>query len=143
MKKGSFRHIKFKTRKTCRKDLKKECDKLWSEVVLLRDGRKCRYCGRPGNNPHHIFSRKYTNTRHNPDAGITLCWACHFHVAHGEPEKFRDFVMQKIGAELFEKLKISAHMTGIKMDMAGVKLMLEKEKAAYTVTKEPSLEAAR
>lgn len=116
------RRKKVKTGKPSRRDLIKIADKLWSQIVLERDGRICQYtgCGKPGNNPHHWMSRKYLNTRHNPDIGITLCWAHHLHIAHGEPEKFRDFLIQRIGQAQFDRLKVSAYITGCKIDMQAV-----------------------
>lgn len=127
MKKGSFQHTKFKTRKNTRKDLKKECDQLVSEIVKLRDGGKCQKCGHAGTQSHHLFSRRYLNTRWDSRNMVYLCYPCHLHGAHSKQEEFRDWILREIGPELFEKLKISAYMTGSKMDMAAVKLMLEVE----------------
>ena len=107
-----------------RRDLIKVADKLVSEIVRERDGNKCQRCGRPGNNAHHIFSRKYLQTRHVLENLILLCFACHIHVAHGEPEKFRDFIIQRIGQSEFDRLKMSAYMTGCKVDMEMVIVVL-------------------
>ncbi len=110
-----------------RRDLIKIADKLVSEIVRLRDGGKCQRCGRPGNNAHHIFSRKYLQIRHFLGNLILLCFACHLHVAHGEPEKFRDFIIQRIGQDKFDRLKVSAYMTGCKIDMEMVIVGLRAE----------------
>lgn len=109
-----------KTGKPSRRDLIKVADKLISELVHQRDKHICQRCGRPGNNAHHIFSRKYLSCRHLPQNLILLCFACHLHVAHGEPEKFRDFIIQRIGQSEFDRLKVSAYMTGCKIDIQAV-----------------------
>lgn len=129
MKEPKKRKPKGRIGKPNRRDLIKVADKLWSEIVLARDKRMCQYtgCGRPGNQPHHFLSRRYVNTRHNPDVGITLCWAHHRNTAHGEPEKFRDFIIQRIGQSEFDRLKVSAYMTGCKVDMEMVIVGLRAE----------------
>lgn len=92
-----------------RKRERKELDRIWSKVVLERDGRICQSCGRPGNNPHHVFSRRHFSTRHDPDNGITLCWSCHMHKAHSDYEAFRDFIIGKWGQEKYDRMKRRAY----------------------------------
>ena len=128
MKEPKKRKPKGRIGKPNRRDLIKVADKLVSEIVRLRDGNKCQRCGRPGNNAHHIFSRKYLQTRHVLENLILLCFACHIHIAHGEPEKFRDFIIQRIGHVAFDRLKMSAYMTGSKIDMEMVIVGLRAEK---------------
>lgn len=111
---------KVNTGKLSRRDLIKIADKMISDLVHERDKHTCQRCGRPGNNAHHIFSRKYLQTRYLPLNLINLCYACHIHCAHGEPEKFRDFLIQRIGQATFDRLKVSAYMTGTKVDIQAV-----------------------
>lgn len=66
-----------------RKRIVKDCDKIASKLCLERDGYKCRYCGKPGNQPHHIFSRKFAATRWDLDNLLTLCAGCHRFNFHG------------------------------------------------------------
>ena len=102
----------------------KRLDALWSKAVIERDGRRCRYCKQSGNQPHHIFSRRHRSTRWDVDNGITLCWHHHFHLAHGEPEMFREFLLKEIGEEMFEALKRRAWSRAGKTDYALVQLSL-------------------
>ncbi len=90
-------------------------DKLWSEYILTRDKRTCRACGRPGNNPHHIFSRRNRGIRWEPDNGICLCWACHRHKAHENSLVFAEWVKKEIGAEVYDGLLLRAQ-TATKTD---------------------------
>jgi 5-methylcytosine-specific restriction endonuclease McrA len=92
-----------------RKRERKELDRIWSRIVLERDGRTCQLCGRTGNNPHHVFSRKHLSTRHDPDNGITLCWACHIHRAHSDYETFRDFIIGRWGQDKYDRMKRRAY----------------------------------
>jgi len=90
--------------KTDRKKLEKELDDLWHKAVLKRDNYGCKICGsRDRLQTHHIFSRIRRSTRWDMENGITLC-AGHHYLAHRDPEKFRRFVIQKIGEEKYEEL---------------------------------------
>jgi hypothetical protein len=113
-------------KKASRKYLIRICDSLWSKVVRGRDRDTCQRCGRFGNNPHHIFSRKNLSTRWLEDNGITLCWACHRHYAHGDPEPFRDFIIGRIGEDAFQRLKMQAYSVS-KLDLTLVRVMLEQQ----------------
>lgn len=64
--------------------LKKEADKLASEVVRLRDGR-CLMCGATeGLQAHHFIITKGASTKHRWDLHnlISLCYPCHIHKVH-------------------------------------------------------------
>lgn len=105
------------------KSLKKRADKLWSEIVRKRDG-KCMKCGRTTNlQAHHIFSRKFNNTRWNIDNGITLCYGCHLFWAHIEHENFRDLIIGLIGeAKYFELKNLSSQIK--KIDKIGLESII-------------------
>jgi hypothetical protein len=99
--------------KSDRRSLERKADRLWSKAILERDKGTCRKCGRPGNNPHHIFSRSIKHMRHDLDNGLCLCPACHTlgpQSAHKAPEFFRDWLIVEIGQRTFGKLKTSASM---------------------------------
>lgn len=99
------------TKKSVRKDIEKKLDELWSKAVKERD-KQCVVCGRKTNlNAHHIFTRKYKSTRWSLTNGITLCFAHHRHLAHSEPEKFRDFLISYLGGKEYEALKIVAYQS--------------------------------
>ena len=64
--------------------LRKEADKLASEVVRLRDGR-CLMCGATENlQAHHFIVTKGSSTKHrwNLHNLLTLCYSCHIHKVH-------------------------------------------------------------
>ena len=64
--------------------LRKEADKLASEVVRKRDGR-CLMCGATDNlQAHHFIITKGASTKHRWDLRnlITLCYPCHIHKVH-------------------------------------------------------------
>lgn len=94
------------------KRAKKDCDRLWGQVVLDLSGRICRVpgCGRPATNPHHIFSKIYANTRYDIENGFAMCWAHHKHLAHMKHEEFRDVVITTLGEDRFMRLKVRALM---------------------------------
>lgn len=116
-------------RECSRKTLLKDCDKLWSLLIITRDKKICQACGRPGNNPHHIFSRKHMGTRHDPENGITICWACHMHKAHSDPEMFRDFIISRIGEDRFFTIKRRAlSVTKVDLQLTRVYLIQELKK---------------
>ena len=64
--------------------LRKEADKLASEVVRKRDGR-CLMCGTTENlQVHHFIVTKGASTKHrwNLHNLISLCYPCHIHKVH-------------------------------------------------------------
>jgi uncharacterized Zn finger protein len=61
-----------------KKSVKAACEKLWSEVVKVRDKHTCQKCGSQDNlNSHHIYGKKTNALKFNLDNGITLCASCH------------------------------------------------------------------
>ena len=66
----------------------KRADRLWGELIHLRDREQCQFCGKVGGkkDAHHILPRTFHATRWEPDNGILLCWPkCHQDIAHGDP----------------------------------------------------------
>ena len=66
------------------KRLKKECDKLWSQAVRMRDG-ACILCGkREGLAAHHWIHSRARSLAHRHDVrnGVTLCFADHIYKVH-------------------------------------------------------------
>ena len=84
--------------------LEKDCDKLCSGIVRLRDKGKCRLCGQPGCDPHHI-ARKSGNVRWFIDNLIWTCRKCH---DHDDELNMNINVVRVIGAEKFEELQMMA-----------------------------------
>jgi 5-methylcytosine-specific restriction endonuclease McrA len=56
------------------KQIEKEKDMDFSDIIKIRDGHKCVICGRSDHlNTHHIIPRENRATRHDLMNGITLC----------------------------------------------------------------------
>jgi 5-methylcytosine-specific restriction endonuclease McrA len=113
-----------------KKRLIQDCDTLFSQFIRLRDG-KCCVCGK-ADRPlfcHHIFTRRIYALRWFDKNGVAICWACHRHVAHEHPEKFRDIIMNKIGEEQYLELKRMAYAApGAKHDYVAIKARLIKDR---------------
>ena len=104
--------MKAKPNKT---KLKKDCDKLWSQIIRQRDG-KCLVdgCTNESLHAHHIFSRRHLGTRWLPITnGVSLCFYHHKYWAHVDYEDFRKFVIDCIGEVEYYKLytlsKLATH----------------------------------
>ena len=104
-------------------------DELWSRCVKLRDGYKCRYCGRLGKlrgmHAHHFVGRRYRNTRWVVDNGICLCFACH-NVMQDFPLVNKDFFIKTVGSDRAEELEILAR-TIKKVDKNLISLSLKRK----------------
>lgn len=71
---------------------------------------KCR--NRVKSGCHHIFGKKaHPATRWHLGNGIGLCWGHHRWWAHDQPERFRDFVVEWMGEDTFQRLKQAAYRT--------------------------------
>lgn len=77
-----------------RKGIDAKLDAAWSELVKLRAGNKCEYCGTTSKqlHSHHIFSRHNKSTRWDVHNGICLCAGHHVlsakFSAHKTPTEF-------------------------------------------------------
>lgn len=113
-----------------KKRLIQECDTLFSQFIRLRDG-KCCVCGK-SDRPlfcHHIFTRRIYALRWFDKNGVAICWACHRHVAHEHPEKFRDIIIGIIGEETYMDLKRTAYAApGAKMDYEKIRENLIRDR---------------
>jgi len=84
-------------KKISKSKLRKKCDKLWGELVKLRDNNQCVICGKEKYlNAHHLISRKVFKHRWKIDNGISLCPLHHnFSVelsAHTAPWAFDEWL---------------------------------------------------
>jgi hypothetical protein len=102
-----------------------ELDRLWGLKVRARDNHICQYCGQPGNNPHHIVSRSSKNTRWDLENGITLCGGHHKFVAHQRPERFREFLIQRMGQAKYDALQLRGNMAARGLDLKLIGLSLK------------------
>jgi hypothetical protein len=94
-----------------RKEVMKRLDDLWRIVVKEKVGYRCEYCGQKGKvlNSHHIFSRRHRGTRWDTRNGACLCSGHHQFIAHGEPETFRKFLIDRMGQEAYDLLYVRSH----------------------------------
>ncbi len=92
----------------------KKLDDAWSELVKLRAGMVCEYCGTSRNlNSHHIFSRSKKSTRWDVINGICLCVGHHVFSskfsAHKTSVEFFLWLEQKKGRDYIDRLRLKAH----------------------------------
>ncbi len=97
-----------------RKGLDGKLDKAWSELIKLRAGNKCEYCGKTSYlNSHHIYSRSKKSTRWHPENGVCLCVGHHTFSstfsAHKTPLKFTDWLQRYKGNDWIDRLRIRAN----------------------------------
>ena len=91
------------------KDITPKLDVLWSEVVKIRAGYKCEYCGETKSlNSHHIFSKSNRSVRWSLDNGICLCVLHHSlgnFSAHKAGMEFSDWVRGYRGEKWYTELR--------------------------------------
>ena len=87
-----------------KKKLENECDKLWSQCVIARDG-TCRGTNSSDRfSAHHIRSRTHRSTRWDLDNGLCLSWKVHF-LQKANPERVQDLIINIIGDDEYQALK--------------------------------------
>lgn len=123
-------------RKTERQILVDACDDTFREIIRLRDKMICQMTGHPGTNKTldvaHFFSRDYKQTRWDEANACLLKKGTHKFFAHKYPEKFRDWVITRIGQEEFDRLKLRTRVRGtiytsdLKATLAMLKIRLNE-----------------
>ncbi|MCP4990739.1 MAG: hypothetical protein GY928_33270 [Colwellia sp.] len=113
-----------------RKGIDGKLDKAWAELVKLRAGNKCEYCGKRSYlNSHHIYSRSKKSTRWDTMNGICLCVGHHTFSstfsAHKTPLEFTDWLKDYMGGEKLMLLRIKANQTS-KLHPFEKKILLEE-----------------
>lgn len=89
-------------------------DDAWAELVKLRAGMRCEYCGKQTTlNSHHIFSRSKKSTRWDPMNGVSLCVAHHVFSsrfsAHKTSVEFFLWLEETKGRDYVDRLRIKAN----------------------------------
>lgn len=113
------------------RDMKIRLDKAdiaFSRYIRLRDKKCCR-CGKKGTGKDrivglqasHYFGRAREATRFLPSNVDALCFFCHRYWGSDNREDYRNFKIQQLGQEEFDKLTISAN-TYCKRDRNGAYL---------------------
>jgi len=106
----------------------RELDALCREVVFIRDGGKCRKCGRSDGlmDWAHVYSRRYRVTRWHPLNSMVLCRGCHMRWHHSPPEMV-EWWRKEVGPAAAHKLEMMKRAAKCgSLDL--IKLNLEAEK---------------
>jgi len=117
-----------------RKKAIKRLDKVWGQIIHLRD-KQCQICGKiEGTNAHHICTKSRMNTRFDLENGILLC--CYHHTlskdmsAHKAHRNFDIWLINKKGKKWLDTLEhrsqIDAH--GLDLKLIEIYLKLEYDK---------------
>ena len=65
------------------------------EVIRIRDGRKCRLCGKPENGKHHdVHHIDYNKKKISPENLVSLCHKCHGKTNHNRSQWQAFFTQQ-------------------------------------------------
>ncbi len=127
---------KKKHKKTERQKLIDACDDVFREIIRLKYKWICQMTGelldKYTGDVSHIFSRSYLRTRWDETNAVLLKKGKHKFFAHKYPEKFRDWVIARIGQEEFDRLKLRTRVRGtiytheLKIILVGLKIRLAK-----------------
>lgn len=92
-------------------------DKLFRQVLLLRDDFTCQVCGKKydpydtlsmrGLHTSHFKGRRMKSVRWDLQNADLMCFGCHQHM-HENPDTFVDWKESQLGSETFEKLVLRA-----------------------------------
>ena len=79
-----------------RRALERRADLLWRLLVRLRDGGRCRRCGRPGTQAAHIYRRWNLRLRWMPANGLLVCDE-HAVWSHDREAEFAAWAREQVG----------------------------------------------
>jgi hypothetical protein len=90
------------------KQQRKKLDRLWQQIIT---GGPCSIlgCNKEGTEGHHIFKRRYHNTRWDIKNGRGLCRG-HHDWAERHPIAYEVLIVEEIGHEAYEALREKALM---------------------------------
>jgi hypothetical protein len=120
---------KKKSSRTNRSKLIKEIDAYDSDIALVSSEWKCWLCGNKASQNHHFFPKKsHGNVRFTHNNHCPLCFACHIYRVHGagEVEELRDKLIEHIGQDAFNELKVEAYLVA-ELSEAALRALLEKK----------------
>ena len=107
---------------------KNRLDKKWSKKVKEIAKGKCEYCSSTHYlNSHHIFSRKFLNTRFDINNGVCLCAAHHLPFAHHKSLEFSIWVISTRGDEWYDDLVIKSRVVKPILDIEKIEKELNGE----------------
>lgn len=105
---------------------------LLRNVVLHRDGYRCRKCGKSQQQGAvlqcaHIYSQgKHPAMRHHAENALCLCSGCHLYWAHKEPLEFALWLSTALPTETRARLQ-GLSQGGAKSDPGLMRIVLEQE----------------
>lgn len=96
------------SKRPSQKSAKNACDRLFSQYV--RSLGYCERCGRSGVRleTSHWISRRFSNTRCDPDNAFCLCSACH-RWWHNFPTDSGRWAIEQRGEAVYERLREAAN----------------------------------
>ena len=85
---------------------KKKLDSLWQKLITVG---KCSYpgCNKTGSEGHHIFKRRFYNTRWKVENGRALC-RTHHDWAETHPVIYEALIIGEIGLEAYGVLRLES-----------------------------------
>ena len=111
-----------------------QADTIFSIYIRTRDKWACQRCYTKYEPPtkalhcSHYWSRGKECMRFNPENCISLCYGCHRLWGHGdEREKYKLFMIKKLGQEKYDLLEWHAHNSFCKKNRKLEKLYWEQE----------------
>lgn len=88
---------------------KKTLDRMWQHKIT--EGKRCSRpgCNWMGTEGHHIFKRRYLNTRWDIENGRALCRPCHIYTENN-PQAYENLIVGEIGQDEWDRLRHKALM---------------------------------
>lgn len=116
-----------------RRNIKQECDKLWSRLIKLRAGNKSELSGKTENlHSHHIFGKPNLRLRYELDNGICLTAGEHKFIAHHEGRRHKIIELATIRNGKKRMRELEMMRSGVsKTNLYQVKLYLQQELKKY------------
>jgi hypothetical protein len=105
----------------------KELDALCREVVFLRDGNKCRKCGKEATDWCHVHTRGVHSLRWDLDNSFAGCRGCHMNFWHKQPTLAAQWWKDEIGDLRFLRLNARAAKPS-RVNHVAVRAYLEQER---------------
>lgn len=93
----------------------KQEDRLFSHIIIRRDGNTCKYCGCSGEVYHlensHFWGRRYEGARFDLDDCDALCEKCHrfLEKQKGVGKAYWVWKLEQLGQVRFDALRLKAH----------------------------------
>jgi 5-methylcytosine-specific restriction endonuclease McrA len=105
----------------------RELDELCREVIFLRDGNKCRKCGKEATDWCHVHTRGVHSLRWDLDNSFAGCRGCHMNFWHKQPTLAAKWWEKEIGPERYKRLNLRAAKPS-RVNHVAVRAYLEQER---------------